>query len=107
LKKNWRRDAKLMQKNKSILPSVPDAFGLLAEEGEGEEGEANNIDRNEMKEIYQFKLKIFENEERRFREELHMLDKEKVQYIQEFKRIRDEEASKYCGIQSKGQFTVL
>ena len=27
-----------------------------------------------------------------------MLDKEKCQYLLEYKRIRDEEQSKYCGI---------
>jgi hypothetical protein len=79
---------------------VPDAFGVLNEQSEFdlEESEFNNIDKNEMKEIYQFKLKMFENEERRLREELHILDKEKIQYMQEFKRMRDEESSKYCGI---------
>ena len=59
---------------------VPDAFGVLNEhsEYELEESEFNNIDKNEMKEIYQFKLKLFENEERKLKEELHLLDKEKV-----------------------------
>ena len=51
---------------------------------------------------HQFKLKMFENEERRLREELQVLDKEKIQYMQEFKRMRDEEFSKYCGVSSKG-----
>ena len=41
---------------------------------------------------------MFENEERRLREEVQLLDKEKIQYMQEFKRMRDEESSKYCGI---------
>jgi len=88
---------------------VPDAFGVLNEQSEFdlEESEFNNIDKNEMKEIYQFKLKMFENEERRLREELHLLDKEKTIYMQEFKRLRDEEFSKYCGINRKEQFTVL
>lgn len=35
-----------------------------------EESEFNNIDKNEQKEIYQFKQKLLENEERRVREEL-------------------------------------
>jgi tousled-like kinase len=88
---------------------VPDAFGLLNEQSEFdlEETEFNNVDKNEQKEIYQFKLKIYENEERRLKEELHGLDKEKVLYMQEFKRMRDEECSKYCGINSKSQYTVL
>lgn len=88
---------------------MPDAFGVLNEQSEFdlEESEFNNIDKNEMKEIYQFKLKMFENEERRLREELHLLDKEKTIYMQEFKRLRDEEFSKYCGINRKEQFTVL
>lgn len=50
---------------------------------------------------------MFENEERRIREELHMLEKEKILYLQEFKRMRDEEFSKFCGIHSKNQYTVL
>ena len=88
---------------------MPDAFGLLNEQSEFdlEETEFNNVDKNEQKEIYQFKLKIYENEERRLKEELHGLDKEKVLYMQEFKRMRDEECSKYCGINSKSQYTVL
>jgi hypothetical protein len=45
---------------------------------------------------------MYENEERRLKEELHVLEKEKILYMQEFKRIRDEEFSKYCGITSKG-----
>jgi len=60
-----------------------------------------------MKEIYQFKLKMYENEERRLREELTLLDKEKTLYMQEFKRLRDEEFSKYCGVNAKNKFTVL
>ena len=52
-------------------------------------------------------MKIFDNEERRLKEEHHLLEKEKVYYLQEFKRMRDEEFSKYCGINSKNQFTVL
>jgi hypothetical protein len=35
-----------------------------------EESEFNNIDKNEQKEIYQFKLRLLENEERRIKEEL-------------------------------------
>ena len=88
---------------------VPDAFGVLNEPSEFdlEESEFNNIDKNEQKEIYLFKLKMSENEERRLREELQLLEKEKILYQQEFKRTRDEEFSKYCGIHSKNQFTVL
>ena len=81
MKKNRKRDIKLNNKNKQNgLPQVPDAFGVLNEQSEFdlEESEFNNIDKNEMKEIYQFKLKMFENEERRLREELHILDKEKI-----------------------------
>jgi tousled-like kinase len=52
-------------------------------------------------------LKIYDNEERRLKEELHLLEKEKIYYLQEFKRMRDEEFSKYCGINSKNMFTVL
>ena len=56
-----------------------------------EESEFNNIDKNEQREIYQFKLKLFENEERRIKEQLQMLEKEKSSYLIEYKRIRDEE----------------
>ena len=81
MKKNRKRDIKLNNKNKQNgLPQVPDAFGVLNEQSEFdlEESEFNNIDKNEMKEIYQFKLKMFENEERRLRDDLHILDKEKI-----------------------------
>jgi hypothetical protein len=36
-----------------------------------------------------------------------MLEKEKCQYMAEFKRTRDEESSKYGGIHSKKRYTVL
>ena len=72
-----------------------------------EESEFNNIDKNEQREIYQFKQKLFENEERRIKEQLQMLEKEKSAYLIEFKRIRDEEQSKYCGIHRSKTFTVL
>jgi hypothetical protein len=32
-------------------------------------------------------LKIYDNEERRLKEELHLLEKEKIYYLQEFKRM--------------------
>jgi hypothetical protein len=41
-----------------------------ASEFDLEESEYNNIDKNEQKEIYQFKMRMLENEERRVREEL-------------------------------------
>ncbi len=72
-----------------------------------EESEFNNIDKNEQKEIYQFKQKMLENEERRLREELQLLEKEKSSYTNEYKRIRDEESSKYNGIHSKKKYSVL
>ena len=56
-----------------------------------EESEFNNIDKNEQKEIYQFKMKLFDNEEKKIKEQLYMLEKEKCSYLVEFKRIRDEE----------------
>ena len=37
-----------------------------------EDSEFNNIDKNEQKEIYQFKMKLFDNEERRIKEQLYM-----------------------------------
>ena len=55
MKKNRKRDIKQSSKNKSNgLPMVPDAFGVLGEQSEFdlEESEFNNIDKNEMKEIY-------------------------------------------------------
>lgn len=72
-----------------------------------EESEFNNVDKNEQREIYQFKGKLFDNEERRIREQLQVLEKEKSTYLIEFKRIRDEEQSKYCGIHRSKTFTVL
>ena len=45
-----------------------------------EESEFNNIDKNEQREIYQFKQKLFENEEKRIKEQLYMLEKEKITY---------------------------
>ena len=69
-----------------MLPPVPlDAFGrstngngngmlphLMNENSEFdfEESEFNNIDKNEQREIYQFKQKLFENEEKRIKEQL-------------------------------------
>ncbi len=50
---------------------------------------------------------MLENEERRVREELQLLEKEKCYYLNEFKRMRDEESSKYNGIHSKKKYTVL
>ena len=35
------------------------------------------------------------------------LEKEKCTYLNEFKRMRDEEFSKYCGIHSKKKYSVL
>ncbi len=52
-------------------------------------------------------MRMLENEERRVREELQILDKEKCFYLNEFKRMRDEESSKYNGIHSKKKYTVL
>ena len=101
------------------MPPVPtDAFGgpkqngglpLINENSEYdfEESEFNNIDKNEQREIYQFKQKLFDNEEKRIKEQLYMLEKEKCTYLVEYKRIRDEEQSKYCGIHRSKTFTVL
>ena len=50
---------------------------------------------------------MLENEERRVREELQLLDKEKCTYLNEFKRSRDEESSKYNGVHSKKRNSVL
>jgi len=54
-----------------------DAFGrtgfpLVNENSEFdfEESEFNNIDKNEQREIYQFKNKLFENEEKKIKEQL-------------------------------------
>ena len=46
------------------------ANGLVNEASEFdlEESEFNNIDKNEQKEIYQFKQRMFENEEKRLKE---------------------------------------
>ena len=116
-----KKRAKSSKRNNASVkiqpPPVPlDAFGrstlglpLVNENSEFdfEESEFNNIDKNEQREIYQFKLKLFENEERRIKEQLQMLEKEKSSYLIEYKRIRDEEQSKYCGIHRSKTFTVL
>jgi tousled-like kinase len=93
----------------SQLPSSGPGTMMMNEASEFdlEESEFNNIDKNEQKEIYQFKMRMLENEERRAREEIQLLDKEKCFYLNEFKRIRDEESSKYNGIHSKKKYTVL
>lgn len=67
-----REEIKKRQKRK---PRVPE-FEASAD-FDLEESEFNNIDKDEQKEIYQFKQKLFENEERRIREQLYMLEKEK------------------------------
>lgn len=36
-----------------------------------------------------------------------MLEKEKCFYLNEFKRMRDEESSKYCGVHSKKKYSIL
>lgn len=77
LKKRAKSSKKNASSNNSkILPPVPvDAFGrqglpLINENSEFdfEESEFNNIDKNEQREIYQFKLKLFENEEKKIKE---------------------------------------
>ena len=92
LKKN-RNKNKSVKKTPSVLPSVPtDGFSNVSShslarghsssssfnmvslnensEFDLEESEFNNIDKNEQKEIYQFKQKLLENDEKRVREEL-------------------------------------
>lgn len=81
-----REEIKRRMKRK---PRVPE-FEVSAD-FDLEESEFNNVDKDEQKEIYQFKQKLFENEERRIREQLYMLEKEKCQYLLEYKRVRDEE----------------
>jgi len=51
------------QSNQIPIVNEPSEYDL-------EESEFNNIDKNEQKEIYQFKQRMLENEERRVREEL-------------------------------------
>jgi hypothetical protein len=50
---------------------------------------------------------MLENDEKRLREELYLLEKEKCMYMNEYKRMRDEEFSKYNGIHSKKKYSVL
>jgi len=63
--------------SKMLPPPAPyDGYGrglpLMNENSEFdfEESEFNNIDKNEQREIYQFKCKLFDNEERRIRESI-------------------------------------
>lgn len=64
-------------KSNKKRPLVPDAFGKTSiplplqnecSEYDLEESEFLNVDKNEQKEIYQFKMKMFENEEKRIKE---------------------------------------
>lgn len=113
-----KRRSKPTKKEKNKLPMVPtDGFGKQqtannslmneASEFDLEESEYNNIDKNEQKEVYQFKMRMFENEEKRIKEQLYMLEKEKCTYLLEFKRVRDEESSKFCGIHRSKSYTIL
>ena len=80
LKKRAKQNKRNQGTGNKMLPPVPvDAFGrptnglpLMNENSEFdfEESEFNNIDKNEQREIYQFKQKLFENEERRIKEQL-------------------------------------
>eukprot|EP00347_Sterkiella_histriomuscorum_P019462 403341542 len=95
MKKN-RNKQKNVKKTPGALPSVPtDGFSSISSgslsrapsmnmvsmsensEFDLEESEFNNIDKNEQKEIYQFKQRLLENEEKRIRDEMQILDKEK------------------------------
>jgi len=114
LKKRAKQNKRSNGNGRMLPPPAPyDGMGrglpLVNENSEFdfEESEFNNVDKNEQREIYQFKCKLFENEEKRIREQLQMLEKEKSTYLIEFKRIRDEEQSKYCGIHRSKTFTVL
>ena len=111
MKKSKRRPAasQSSSKPKASLPLVPDAFGILKEatEYDLEDSQFNNVDKSEMKEIYQFKIKMLENEEKSLRDELVQLEREKIVYMNEFRRVRNEESSQYCGVSSKGSYTVL
>jgi hypothetical protein len=50
-------------------PRVPEYTEQSAEmQFDLEESEFNNVDKDEQKEIYQFKQKLIDNEERRIRE---------------------------------------
>ena len=82
LKKRAKQASKRAANNGSsrmLPPPVPNAgfarnggLPLMNENSEFdfEESEFNNIDKNEQREIYQFKMKLFENEERRIKEQL-------------------------------------
>ena len=107
-----KKRSKASKKEKNKLPMVPtDAFNktIINElsEFDLEESEFNNIDKNEQKEVYQFKLRMFENEEKRLKEQLYMLEKEKCAYLLEYKRVRDEESSKFCGVHRSKSYTIL
>lgn len=67
-----REDIKRRMKRKPRVPEYEASVDL-----DLEESEFANVDKDEQKEIYQFKTKLLENEERRVREQLYMLEKEK------------------------------
>ena len=67
----------------------------------------SKIDPAEQKEILTFKLQLLQREELSLREDLIKLEKEKHIYLTEFKRMKEEETSRYCGAHSKVKNTIL
>lgn len=78
-KESSKKPQQFVNQNGRQIPLVPtDGFSkpngggqaILNEGSEFdlEESEFNNIDKDEQKEIYQFKIKLLENEERRIKE---------------------------------------
>lgn len=65
------------------------------------------LDPNEQKEIIAFKLNLLHKEEGKLKDELESLEVEKNVYLSEYKRISDEEISKFFGKQVKEKYQVL
>lgn len=63
-----------------------------------DDAEYAGIEKKEMQEIFLFRSKMLDKEEAKIEDMLKMLNKEKVMYHNEIKRMRDEDQSKFCNL---------
>lgn len=104
LKKN--KKSKLQKKDSMQMPPPSRSINEMSE-FDLEESEYNNIDKTEQKEVYTFKLRLLDNEEKKIMEALSVLKKEKVNYVAELKRLREEDASKFCNPRIRDRPQIL
>jgi tousled-like kinase len=72
------------------------------------EGEVNNENElNDMRELINFKLSLYQKEESEIRENIGKLEIEKIGILLEKKRLKEEESSRFRGGQSKEKFPIL